>query len=230
VIGQQLREATLTTPSGRTVHMRVLRPKYALQNVRELAATYQLWRRQAKAIEHSHPDAAFHAQFAAEVARIAAERLLDFSEQPRHLLVVGVDDSDAALAWANVLGINTAYWVPDEQVWYMAVGTTRPVDQPGYPNPDQVRGIGLELVGALVALMNQDVCAPVTLEPLDAGARRFWAARGFHDAGEEMRMTCPESRTLQATLAHSDHDDPQRGDAPFFTDRKAAARNVVRPG
>jgi hypothetical protein len=114
--------------------------------------------------------------------------------------------------------------VPKEQVWYMAVGTTRPLDQPGYPNPDQIRGIGLELVGALVALMNQQVCAPVTLEPLDAAARRFWASRGFHDAGEEMRMTCPESRTLEARLAHSQHDDPAQGDAPFFADDEARSK------
>lgn len=213
--GKQLRERTLTTSGGRAVHIRVLRPAYSLSNVRELAFTYQEWRRQALAIEHTYPDAAFHAAFAAEVARIAAERLQDFADQPRHLLVVAVDDA------GEVMGINTAYWVPEEQVWYLAVGTTRPVDQPGYPNPDQVRGIGSEVIGALVALMNAEVCAPVTLEPLDADARRFWAARGFHGAGEEMRMTCPESRTLEMHLAHSERDDPGRGDAPFFTDAGA---------
>jgi hypothetical protein len=219
--GIVLRERTLTSASGRVVRLRVIRPDYSLPNQYQLVAAYRLWRAQSQALEMTKPDAAFHAGFAAEVAWIAARELRLFAGEPRHLLVVGVNEAE------EVLGLNTAYWVEDEQVWYMAIGSTRPVDQPGYPNPDQVRGIGLEVVGALVEVMNGIVCAPVTLEPLDAAARRFWQARGFHDAaGGEMRMTCPESRALAARLAHSQHDDPSRGDAPFFIDRRAA---VLRP-
>jgi hypothetical protein len=226
VTGTVLRERTLSTAGGRQVRIRVLRPDYSLDNVHQLVSTYHLWRQQAASVDTQHPEAGMHAAFAAEVAWIAARELGRFSTQPRHLLVVAVDDED------QVLGINTAYWVPEEQAWYMAVGTTRPLDQPGYPNPDQVRGIGLEVVGALVKLMNAEVCAPVTLEPLDAASQRFWAARGFHEQArgfpdrrpEEMVMTCPESRVLEEKLQASERDDPARGDAPFFAERRRLSR------
>ncbi len=215
MIGTQLRTAALTSRSGRQVNLTVVQPEYSLDTVRLLSTTSYRWRMQAFAIERVDPAAALHAHFAAEVAWVAASELRQFTSDPQHyLLVVGLDQAQ------EVLGINTAYWVPDEQVWYMAVGTTRPVDQPGYPNPDQVRGIGLEIVGALVKLMNARVCAPVTLEPLDAQARRFWLARGFHDQGKELRMSCPESRQLEQRLSHSQRDDPALGDLAAFTDAR----------
>jgi hypothetical protein len=199
--------------------MRVIRPEATTANIRALRDAWQLWLSQAQALEalgDGFATAAFHAAFAGEVAWLAATHLREWSRDPAHyILVVGVDPG------GEVLGINTAYWVEDEQSWYMAVGATRPIDQPGYPSSDQVRGIGLEIVGAMVAVMNETVCAPVTLEPLDDAARAFWSRRGFHDdAGAEMRMSCPESRELALRLAHSERDDPTRGDFAAFTDPK----------
>jgi len=220
--GRRLRAPTLSSRSGRILLAQVLQPDYSPANQALLATTYHRWKSQASAIEGGHPEAAFRAHFAAEVAWVAARELRNFQNQPRHLLVVAVDEV------SEVLGINTAYWVEAEQAWYLAVGTTRPVDQPGYPNPDQVRGIGLEVLGALVALMNEIVCAPVTLEPLDDAARRFWAARGFHDEGLEMRMSCPESQVLASHLAHSERDDPGAGDAPFFTEHRPGTAGGFR--
>ena len=221
--GRVLRSLTLTSASGRSVPVRLLRPDYSAANQTELVRTWLRWRTQAKALEASHPDAAIHAAFASEVAWLAALRLRAFADEPREILIVAVGD-----VGDEVLGLNTAYWVPDEQAWYMAVGTTRPADQPGNPNPDQVRGIGSAVVGALVGEMNAIVCAPVTLKPLDEEAHRFWAARGFHDVsvpGGEMAMTCPESRELQRRLAGAPPDCPDQGDCTA-TDE---SRRVPRP-
>src|SRR5258708_4149496 len=213
MIGTQLRTAALTSRSGRQVNLTVVQPEYSLDTVRLLSTTSYRWRMQAFAIERVDPAAALHAHFAAEVAWVAASELRQFTSDPQHyLLVVGLDQAQ------EVLGINTAYWVPDEQVWYMAVGTTRPVDQPGYPNPDQVRGIGLEIVGALVKLMNARVCAPVTLEPLDAQARRFCLARGFHAQGKELRMSRRAPRRLEQRLSPSPRGDPAPGGLAAFPD------------
>lgn len=223
--GRQLRQRTLRTATGRSVHIRVLRPDFTIENVRVLRATYDLWRSQAVAVASIDPKAAFHANFASEVAWLVATHLREWDDasDPHHyLIVVGVDDE------GTVLGINTAYFVPEEGVWYMAVGTTRPLDQPGYPNPDQVRGIGLELVGALVGLMNEILCAPVTLEPLDEAAHRFWLSRGFHDipGSDEMAMSCPESQELGRRLAAAPPDCPDQGDCTSTAGKKlrAAAR------
>lgn len=225
--GRQLRQATLHTASGRPVHMTVYRPDLTIDNLRLLASTYRAWRDQAAAIEATAPDAAFHAQFAAEVAWLAGSHLREWDDasDPHHyLIVVGVDDDTD-----EVLGINTAYFVPEEGVWYMAVGTTRPVDQPGYPNPDQVRGIGSEIIGAMVAEMNAIVCVPVTLEPLDEAAHRFWAARGFHDVGgDEMAMSCPESQELERRLAAAPPDCPDQGDCTATAGKKLRAAKALR--
>lgn len=210
ISGPVLRTRRLQSGTGRPVTLRVIRATPPSRAT--LTSTSSRWMALAQGQRRSRPEASRRARFAADVAYVAARALpATAGRNPKEHVLVAIDGK------GEVLGITIFQWDPVRQAWHLDLQTVRPVDQPGWPGMgrDQVRGIGSELLGEAVAQMNKRACAPVELEPLDAAAKRFWLRRGFHNSRLPMRMSCPESRTLARLLAHTEHDDPLLGDAPY---------------
>jgi hypothetical protein len=214
ITGRVVRSRVLPTASGRRVPMQVVQPDYTLGNVQALADTSRLWRQQAAEV-FTRPQQHLHAQFAADVAWVAATNLRQYPPSNRDGLILVAETEDGV-----VLGLNLARWDPAANAWYLALQTTRPVDQPGYPNQDKVKGIGSELLGAQVAELVARDCTTLEMEPLDDEARAYWQRQGFSPSvDDELRMSCPDARQLAMRLAGSPHDDPTAGDLPLTADR-----------
>ena len=222
--GQVLRTPLLTTPSGRMVPTEILRMAPTAENVQELKQTEALWKSQASAELQRQPagSTAMHAYFAADVAFLAAADVRSCSAMPTCFPLAAVGDG-------AVLGLHLSRWDNLKDVWYIGLQVTRPMDQPGWPNSDRIRGVGTELLGAALAEMNKQTCARVELDALDEEAKRFWTARGFHNTVEPLWMSCPESQALAAKLAHTDREDPNLGDEPFAADRSRLRRASFVP-
>jgi len=211
ISGRVLRVRQLRTARGRPLLLRVLRPDASRASKDALLEAEKRWTAQAKAATASSRASRERALFAADVAYIAAHTLREAAKrEATHHVLVAVDQ------WGDLLGAVVFHFAG--RAWHLDLQAVRPQDQPGWPNPDQVRGIGSEMLGEAVAQMNRQVCARVELEPLDKAAERFWKRRGFHNTQHPLRMSCPESRALAAALAHTELDDPALGDAPYAAD------------
>ena len=198
--GTVLRTRTLMTKSGRPVVIRIVRPDQTVSNTAALANASHQWRREGLALPPGDPQV--RALFASDVAFLAAGQL---GRCPPYCILVA-EQADGTIRGA------TLYRMEDNGTWQWDLMTTDPANQGGGANPDPIRGIGSELVGAAAADMAQRNCSKVELEALDSAAERYWRARGFHNTKEPLHMTCPELRTLATVLACSPPDRPDEGD------------------
>lgn len=205
ISGRELRRRTLTAPSGRSLVLRVVRPEPTVQNVALLRRTSNEWKAIYKALPKAERNRttphAYRTLFASDVAYIAARELTN----PAYRVLVGED----ALS-GQVLGITAVVRSP--QGWSYAFQTTRPQDQPGHPGGDQFRGIGAELTGATLQLMNEEACGDVVLHCLDHQACLHWRNVGFQGPDPNLRMTCSQAELAAQRYAHTPHEDPARGE------------------
>lgn len=216
ITGEVLRTRSLSTAGGKPVELVVVRPDQTDANVGALAETSHRWRRESIALmnQGGGGDATRRGMFASDVAFTAASGLgydlLDEREpegQRSYDILVAQDGS------GEILGVTLTSWDDVRDAWHIDFVTIRPQDQVGWPNPDQVRGIGTEMLGEVLHQFNLQRCATVELEALDADAERFWRARGFEGLTEPLHMSCETSEELAERWAHTEMDDPGAGDS-----------------
>ena len=210
VTGATLRSKVLRDARGGVVVVRVVRPDYTEGNRTALLTTEKMWAAEAKRLPVGS-EAAKRAKFASDVAFLGAQTLI--RPLADHYILVAVDDL------GTVRGLSM--YRLDAGTWHLDLHTVAPRDQGGNPNPNPVRGIGSELLGAATADMAARVCSRVELEPLDAKAERYWRSRGFHNTVEPLHLSCPELQRLAATYAHTPTDDEHQ-----LCDRRMARRRV----
>jgi hypothetical protein len=208
ITGPVLRSRTLTSTKGASIQITVTKVDRTPANIAELRKTSEKWLKQARAIPaRGQPEqlrqARMRAVFASDVAFIAARALTD----NRSRVVVALDPAGDVLGIADV-------WREPTGTWNYAFQTTRPHDQPGWPAGDegQVRGIGAEVTGATLALMNSEVCGDVILHCLDAAACRHWHGVGFVGPDPNLKMTCPQATLAAQRYANTPHEDPSKGE------------------
>ncbi len=222
--GEDVAFRVLERTGGQLVPMAVTAPSATPANVRLLRQTSHVWLRQARSIQGSEPEAARHAYFASDVAFLAAA---DLGQPNLYVLVAQDEPGVAADAPGGTLhGITIYRWGQDD-VWHLDYQTTRPHDQPNWPDTDKVKGVGTLLLQAAAKEMAKNNCTTVELETLDESAERFWRARGFSGTEEPLKLTCPQLQGLAAKLRIQPHDDPAPGEWVAAGEKKKLAAVTV---
>lgn len=210
VTGTTHRVRQLSSAKGRTVTLTVLRPEDTPANRAALRNVERTWRAQARTLI-GHPLAMERAHFAVDVAYLASIWLSS------RCILIGQDQAGAVLA--------VAIYEQEPGGWHLAFLTTDPANQGGNPNPDKIRGIGAEMLGAMAQDMATTTCGKVRLEPKDDKAASFWRHMGFHGPDSALSMTCPEVEQLAARLRNTPHEDPDAG-GECYADCRALRRAV----
>ncbi len=201
--GDVLRVRTLTDTCGAPHVITIVEPSCTPSNRAYLFAQEQVWQEQMAA---QPPLQRHRGRLAVDTAYLAARSLCDHI--PDSHILAAQDESGA------LRGLSLFYYLPDRQVWDLALHVRDPHDQGGSGEACQIRGVGSELLGADADVMASRLCTTVELMPLDEAAARFWRARGFaaadgRDCSEDdvCTLSCPGLERLRATYAASPRDD-----------------------
>lgn len=208
VTGKTVRTKALSTKSGRSVTVSVIRPEPTLDNIRELRRVSDRWDDDAELIRDEQQQ--HRAYFAGYVAFEAAVKLLVQLDGNEGCCVLVAQDERG-----EVLGVATYRPEADGISWYLENLALAPRQQHNPLNADPIRGIGTSLLGVIAQDVCDGACHRLWLRTLDQKAEQFWKGRGFHNTTEPLHLEAREVAALKEELSHSHPDRPDEDDIPF---------------
>lgn len=173
------------------------------------------WEWQAEQVTNATNEArvAYRAQFAADVAHVAAKTLQ--ADKAEVYIAANLQEAKVyGIAVYRIFGDNSAS---------IDLVTVAPFYQPSSPSGlEPIRGIGSGLLCAVAGDLVSRGVKRVCLKPLDAEAERFWRNRGF--TVERQRQLCVIDAVQELANACQQDDCPDEGDLCHVGDERQVAQ------